>query len=306
MDAKRAHPDAVIAAFAARQHGHVSARQLLAAAIGRGAIQHRLRSGHLIAVHRGVYAVGHVQRTNAARWIAAVLACGDGAVLSHVAAAALWELRPSSASKTDVTVPGRAGRRPRDRIVVHRSTVLPASELTVHRAIPTTTVGRTLLDVAARLQPHNLRRTVERSEVLELFDRAAIEHTLDRHPTHPGTAPLRRALDLYREDELTRSDLEALFIALCDTHDLPRPLVNRIAEGVEVDFFWPEHRLVVETDGRATHLTRAAFERDRAKDAKLAVAGLRVIRFTHRQLVRDPAGVAATLRALLRLSRGAR
>jgi very-short-patch-repair endonuclease len=305
MDVEGAQPgaDGLISSLAGGQHGLVSTRQLLRAGVGRGAIEHRVRAGRLIRVHRGTYAVGHVHQTRAVRWMAAVLACGDGAVLSHVAAAALWELRPSSATKTDVTVPGRAGRRARDRIVVHRSIVLPESEVTTQRAIPVTTVARTLLDCAATLQTHALHRAVERSEILELFDLTEVRRTLDRHPNHPGTKKLAAAIEIYREEEITRSDLEAILLALCDAHDLPRPLVNHIVEGEEVDFLWPDQRLVVEADGRSTHLTRQAFERDRAKDAKLTLAGYRVVRFTYRQILHASRAVAATLDALLHQER---
>lgn len=231
--------------------------------------------------------------------MAATLACGEGAVLSHVAAAALWGLRPSSTLRIDVTVPTRAGRRRRSGIVVHRSSALADDEATDHRGIPVTSVARTLLDVAAGLQPYALSRTVERSEILELFDLAAIDRTLVLHPTHPGARKLTRAVEAFRDDEVTRSDLEAAFLALCDAHDLPRPLVNRIVRQEEVDFLWPDRRLIAETDGRGTHLTRAAFESDRAKDAKLTVAGYRVVRFTYRQIRHEPRSVATTLAALL-------
>jgi len=231
--------------------------------------------------------------------MAAVLACGDGAVLSHLAALAHWGLRSSSAARIDVTVPGRGGRSSRRAIAVHRSTQLPRRETATHRGIPVTTVARTLLDSAAGLTPPSLTRTVERSEVLGLFDLAALERTLDLHSTHPGARRLTSVLRLYRDDEPTRSELEAMFLALCDAHDLPRPLVNRTVAGEEVDFLWPQHRLVVETDGRQTHLTDHAFERDRAKDARLTIAGYRVIRFTYRQIRDDPHGVASTLLALL-------
>ncbi len=156
-----------------------------------------------------------------------------------------------------------------------------------------------MLDAAATLRPHSLGRTVERAEILELFDLAAVRQTLELHPGHPGAKRLGGAIALYRDDEITRSDLEAMLLALCDAHALPRPLVNHVVEGTEVDFLWPEHRLIVEADGRATHLTRAAFERDRSRDAKLTLAGYRVIRFTYRQIRHEPATVAATLRALL-------
>lgn len=301
--------DAIIAAIASRQHGLVAYRQLLAAGVGRGAIEHRVRSGRLIRVQRGVYAVGHVHESDLVRRMAAVLTCGRGAALSHVSALAHWELRGSSAQKIHVTVPRRDGSRPRAGLAVHRSIVLSRSEKTIHRGVPVTSVARSLLDGAAILAPHALARAVERSEILRLFDLAAVRQTLDRHPTHPGAARLRSAIEHFRGDEITRSDLEAMMLELCDAHALPRPLVNHIVEGEEVDFFFRDHGLIVEADGRETHLTRAAFERDRARDARLTVAGDRVVRFTYRQIVSDPDTVVATLRALLvqpALSRGAR
>ena len=301
VHAELAQPDAdaVIAEHAARQHGVVSRRQLVDAGLGRGALEHRLRIGWLHRMHRGVFAVGHPPLTREARWMGAVLACGEGAGLSHACATALWEMRPYAGSWVDVTIPTRDGRKPRDRIRLHRSSTFTTSDITSHRGIAVTTVPRTLLDVAAISTPPSLARTVERSEVLKLFDLRAIEQTLARHPHHPGAARLMRALELYRDDELTRSELEVVFLALCDAHGIPRPLVNRIVEDKEVDFHWPEQRLVVETDGRGTHLTRAAFERDRARDARLVALGYRVLRFTELQVRLGEATVAATLRAVL-------
>ena len=200
-------------------------------------------------MHRGVFAVGHPPLTREARWMGAVLACGDGAGLSHACATALWEIRPYSGSWIDVTVPSRGGRASRDRIRLHRSSTLRADDVTTHRGIPVTTVARTLLDVAATLREPSLARTVEQTEIRRLFDLTAVEQTLARNPNHPGAKRLRRALELYRDDELTRSELEKVFLALCDAHGIPRPLVNHIVEGKEVDFFWPDQRLIVETDG---------------------------------------------------------
>jgi hypothetical protein len=292
--------DVVIAGLAATQHGVVSWRQLTDAGLGRGAIAHRAHSGWLHRLYRGVFAVGHLPSSPEARWMAAVLACGDNAALSHTSGLALWDLRASSDPKIDITVATRNGLSHRDAIRIHRSGTLTPVEVTTHEGIPVTTVARTLLDAAALLQPHSLTRTVERSEILELFDLTAIQVTLDLHPAHRGRGRLTAVLDLYRDDELTRSELEARFLALCDAHSFPRPLVNHMIGDDEVDFLWPHLRVVVESDGRRTHLTHRAFERDRAKDARLTVAGYRVVRFTHRQIRYDPRGVAAVLRALLR------
>jgi hypothetical protein len=295
----QAGPDAIVAAFAAGQHGVVSRVQLVHAGLGRRSIEHRVRIGWLHRMHRGVYAVGHPPLTREARWIGAVIACGPGAGLSNACATALWEIRPYNGVWIDVTVPTRGGRARRDHIRIHRSSTLNADDVTTHRGIPVTTIARTLLDVAATFTPPALARTVEQTEIRRLFDLNAIERTLARNPHHPGAKKLLRALALYRHDELTRSELEAVFRTLCDDHGIPRPLVNHIVEGQEVDFYWPDHRLVVEADGRATHFTVAAYERDRDRDAHLTTLGYRVLRFTERQLTGDAATVAARLRALL-------
>jgi hypothetical protein len=296
-------PDLLVAQRAARQHGIVSRRQLIAAGLSRHAIDHRVASGLLHRVHRGVYAVGHPPLTREAWWMAAVLACGDGAALSHASAAALWELRPSAAVWIDVTVATRAGRATRDGIRVHRSGTLAAADITEHRGIPVTSVARTLLDIAGVLPAAALARALERTEVLRRFDLRSTRAVIDAHPASRGAKRLTAALELYRDDEMTRSDLEAFFRTLCADHDVPRPLVNAVIEGEEVDFLWRRERLVVETDGRETHLTRAAFERDRAKDAKLTLAGYRVVRFTYRQVEHQRDATGATLLALLSSSR---
>jgi hypothetical protein len=295
-------PDAAVATLAARQHGVVCRLQLVEAGLGRRAIDHRVRIGWLHRMHRGVYAVGHRPLTRDARWMGAALACGDGAGLSHACAAALWEVRPYSGVWIDVVVPTRAGRARRDRIRLHRSSILSADDVTAHRGIPVTTIARTLLDVATAFTAPALARTIEQTEIRRLFDLKAIERALARHPSHPGRAKLMRALALYRDDELTRSDLEPIFLALCSAHGIPRPLVNHIVEGREVDFLWPQQRVIVETDGRATHFTIAAYESDRARDARLLALGYRTMRVTALQIRRDEHHVARTLAAILATS----
>jgi len=292
-------PDILVAQLAAAQHGVISWRQLIDAGLSRRAIDHRVRSGLLHRLHRGVFAVGHLALTREARWIAAVLAYGDGAALSHASAATLWDLRPPSRALVHVTVASRNGRAQRDGVVIHRSATLLADDVEENRGIRVTSVARTLLDVATTQPLAVLQRAMERSEILELFDLREVQAVIDRHPTSHGVPALRVALELYRDHERTRSDLEAFFRDLCAEHRVERPQVNAIVEGVEVDFLWRRQRLVVEVDGRATHLTRAAFERDRAKDAKLTLTGYRVVRFTYRQIERDPAATGATVVALL-------
>lgn len=150
------------------------------------------------------------------------------------------------------------------------------------------------------LAPGPLARAVERSLALRLFDLHAVHAAIRVNPRRPGATTLTRIIgSIHDEPILTRSDLEGLMRDLCDGHRLPRPAVNAIVAGEEVDFHWPAHRLIVETDGHEDHGTRAAFERDRAKDARLTARGYRVVRFTYRQVVHAPAAVGATLRALL-------
>jgi very-short-patch-repair endonuclease len=294
--------DGRIAVLAEAQHGVVSRAQLLIAGLGAGGIEFRLRVGRLHRLHRGVYAVGHRRVSREGRWVAAVLACGDGAALSHTTAAALWDLRRTSAARVHVTVPTNAGLRQREGIAVHRARALLPGEVTRHEesGICVTSPARTLLDVAGMLRAGALERAVEQSLVLRLFDLAALDAVLDAHPTRAGAATLTAIVArIADEPSLTRSEAEALFLDLCHTYRIDRPVVNSRVEGLEVDFAWPTRRVVVEIDGHAYHGTRAAFERDRARDARLTVAGYRVLRFTYRRLVREPDSLAAILLELL-------
>ena len=289
--------DVRIAALADRQWGLVTRAQLLALGLSSGAVDRRLAAARLRPLHRGVYAVGHRWLRREAHRLAAVLACGEGAVLSHASAAAHWGLRPSAATRIDVTVP-RSGQRRRSGIRVHRHAALAVDEVTERDGVPVTTPARTLLDLAATLPRRSVERALDQAEVLRLFDAAALRAIAAAHRGRPG-APLLAAL--LREHAagttLTRSELEEAFLRLCDRAGLPRPVVNGRAHGVESDFAWPAGALVAEVDGFAFHRTRRAFERDRARDAVLAAAGVRTLRFTARQVEQRPAEIVAALRA---------
>jgi predicted transcriptional regulator of viral defense system len=274
--------DRQLAKFAAGHHGVVSVRQLRELGFDRDAIARRVQSGRLHRLYRGVYAVGHTIVDWRGRYLAAVLACGNGAVLSHRSAGALWGMRPSAAARIDVTVVHTSGVRSTSAIVVHRSR--RPSEALVLDAIPVTTAGRTLADLATALPRRQLEKAAEMAEALRLH--------VDIDPAHPGAKRLAEILDGHDLGSTTRSPLEDDFLALCDRYEIPRPLVNTIVEGYEVDFCWREERLIVETDGRH-HLTRAAFEDDRARDALLTSIGWRVMRFTGRQVRRASEEVAA-------------
>jgi hypothetical protein len=292
--------DGRIARLAEAQYGVVSRAQLLTAGLGAGGVDFRLRVGRLHRLHRGVYAVGHRRVSREGRWVAAVLACGDGAALSHTSAASLWGLRGTSAARVHVTVPTNGGIRHRDGIAVHRARALLPGEVTRHEEIRATSPARTLLDVAGMLRPGPLERAVEQSLVLRLFDLGALHRVLDAHPTRVGAATLAAIVArIADEPALTRSEAEALFLDLCDAYAIERPAVNSRVEDLTVDFVWRAERVVVEIDGHRYHGTRSAFERDRARDVRLTVAGYRVVRVTYRRLVRDPASVAAIVLRLL-------
>ena len=247
----------------------------------------------------GFYAVGHRRLTRHGRWMAAVLACGPGAVLSHDSAAALWGLRSPASTAIDVSIASRNGRERRRGIVVHH-VLLDRSEVAEHAGIPVTTPARTLLDLAAILPPRGIARAVEAAERARIFDLAALDELFARYPRRWGTKALGTAIALHRPDlELTRSELERRFIELCSERGIEPPLVNAPIGAYVADFLWPRQRLIVEADGAETHLTRASFERDRIRDAELTAAGFRVVRFSHRRIGDQPAAVSATLRALL-------
>jgi hypothetical protein len=228
--------------------------------------------------------------------MAAVLACGMGAVLSHRPAGALWQICWER-GECEVTVPGHV--RSREGIQVHQAH-LPADEITVHHGIPITTLTRTLFDLAAVLPERQLERALNEAEVLRRWDELSLDRLLQRYPRRKGTRAIRAVLHKRRQGAtVTRSELEEQFLALVDSGGLPRPEINVLVEGLEVDAVWRERRVVVELDGRSTHRTVAAFERDRERDRILQVAGWRPIRLTARQLTADPAALIADFRALL-------
>ena len=289
--------DTLIACLAGAQHGVVARRQLRALGLSDDAIDHRLACGRLHAVHRGVFAVGHRRLTREGAWTAAVLAAGPGAALAIRSAAALLRIRAAGAQEIDVM--SARHRRSRAGIRIHHVPLAP-DEVTVHRGIPVTTPARTLLDLAAVLDPHALARAVDRAEALRLASPTSLHALLTRHPRRAGAHELERLLATHRiGNALTRSELEDRFLDLVDAEDLPRPLVNAACGTSELDFTWRAERLVVEVDGYETHGTREAFERDRARDRALQAAGWRVARITWRQLDEEPHRIAKELRALL-------
>jgi very-short-patch-repair endonuclease len=287
--------DALIAELAARQHGLVTRAQLVALGVGPDAIDRRIAMRRLHPVHRGVFAVGHRLRTRESTWLAAVLAAGADAVLGFRSAAALWGIRQTS--KLEVIAP-RKLRRP--AIETHRI-VLVADEVTIERGIPVTTPARTLLDLATVVTPGHLHAAFQEAEVCRLTSPTSLDALLARYPGRRGTTAIKQILEDHHRNGVTvpTSILERRFLSLLDAHDLPRPHINRRSDRGELDATWPEHRLIVECDGFATHGTREAFERDRARDRALIAGGWRVIRVTWRQLTEDADTIAAQLKLLL-------
>jgi predicted transcriptional regulator of viral defense system len=296
--------DRVIAELAARQHGVVELRQLTDLGLAVQAVDKRVASGRLHRVHQGVYAVGHSLLSINGHRMAAVLACGPEAVLSHRSAAALWGIRRDGRNRIDVTAPGRRGRHP-EGIDAHRHGSLRAPDIAEVERIPCTSVARTLLDMAAVVTMRELRNAVTQAEVQRIFDLGEVEELLGRSRGRRGVARMRLVIAEYDpREEMAREELERRFLALCKECGLPMPEVNPplLLEGVpiEPDFLWRDARLIVETDGRRTHGTPTAFERDRRRDQHLKRTGWEVIRCTWRQVLDDPDDLRATVRTLLR------
>ena len=261
----------VIAELAARQHGVVARWQLVALGVGRGAIDGRILRRRLHPVHRGVYALTPAPLERLGRWMAAVLAGGEGSVLSHWSAATLWRMRSGTGPRAHVTSP--RDRRNSGTITFHQAR-LPADEVTTEQGIPTTTPARTLLDLAPLLPSPVLARMIEAAP-----SRGEPVATLvNRYPRRAG-APKLRAI-MAEAQPMTRSDLEATVLEAMEGAELPQPQVNVVVEGYEVDFVWREHRVIAELDTYVTHGSPAAFQRDRERDRKLTLAGWRVLRMT--------------------------
>jgi hypothetical protein len=247
-------PDHAISRLAAGQDGVVARGQLVELGLSPQAIDRRVQMGRLHPMHRGVYAVGHRLVPAAGRRWAAVLALGDGAVISHGTAAGAWGLRESRSGVMHVIVPGRGGRKRRAGIRVHRPEELPPDEITTLDGLPITTPARTLLDLAAcGLRDRALEAALDSAEITRCLDFGDLHRLLARSWGRPGTRSLQAQLSRYGGPVDTRSRLERLLHELCDDHGLPRPLANTVIEGRVRDFYWPDRRLVVEADSYRWH-----------------------------------------------------
>ena len=258
-----------------------------------------MRSGRLTQLGRGVYSVGVPAATQEARWWAALLACPDGAVLSHLSAAAAWRLRDVDPVTIDVSVPGRSGKR-RDGIRVHRPRRLDAADITRYRDVPVTAIPRTLIDVAEMVSTRSLDRALDEAQYLKLLDPHELDGALRRHKGRAGAARLAAALRRHVPGTTrTRSPLEEEFFLLVRGAGLPQPEVNVRLGPYTIDFLWREAGLAVETDGGASHDRAAQRERDARRNAWLATAGYRAERFTWQQVFNRPGEVLDVLHALL-------
>jgi len=294
------HADGRVATLAGRQGGVITYAQLRTLGVGRGAIEHRLLSGSLHRRHRGVYVVGHLAKAPLVEEFAAVLACPDGSLVSHHAAAALHGLRPPVVPPIDVTV-RRGDPRRHPGIRIHAvSTQLDPADTLVRAGLPITAPARTLLDLAAVLTARDLRWAMEEARVLRVVAERDLQAVMERYPRQRGVGLLRGAVgSTGSEPRMTRSEAERRLIDLIDAAGLPAPALNARIAGLEVDTLWRSERLVVEVDGYAFHSGRTAFERDRRRDAALQSAGLRVTRLSWRQLTEEPLAVAVLLTRLL-------
>jgi predicted transcriptional regulator of viral defense system len=298
--------DADIAALATRQHGVFSLNQLRDLGLATATVRHRAADGRLHRLYRGIYSlVPPKLLKREGRWMAAVLAAGPGAVLSHRDAAAIHELLSNNRVNIEVTVPGRT-KRCHPGVDTHRSAALTDADVTVVENIPCTTIARTLFDLADVIDRRRHERAFDQAEIEEVLDMRAIDDQLRRNPTRSAANKVRALLEEhYIGSTPTESEIEEGFLALCRRFGLPQPEVQQwlyLPDGgppIRADFLWREQCVVVETDGDKYHRTKQALRRDARKDQRLIVHGLRPIRTGWRQIFRRPEELAATLRALV-------
>ena len=287
-----------INAIAVARHA-ISRRDLLALGMTSDEIRFQLETVALVRLHRGVYGIGGAPRTREQRWSAAVLACGPTAALSHLSAAALWALTETDPVVIDTSIAGRS-KRTRRGVRVHRPSRLEPEDTTDHQGIRTTTVDRTLIDLAVVVSTRTLERLLDEAQHLKLLDTDNLDQALLRNEGRAGVPRLRRVLSRHQPGSTrTRSFLEEAFLLLTREAGLPQPLVNEALGPYTIDFLWRPDRVAVETDGRSAHERIAARERDYRRDAWLHAQGYLPLRFSYEQVTSRPAEVLAALRPKL-------
>lgn len=279
--------------LAGSQRGFVSRQQLIAAGLSRDAIAHRLHTGWLTADLPGIYLVGRATIEPLGREAATVLYFAGHGVLSHATAAAVWGLIEPPEHVTVTLVAHHAN--PRQGIQIHRTKALHPLDLRIHQGLPVTAPARALIDYAAAATAAELEQAMAQARVQRLIRGGDVEGALARAPHRKGTAAVKALLTAEHDPAFTRRALERRMLALIRAAQLPAPRTNTKLLGFEVDFFWPEQRLVVETDGGQFHNHPRAFENDRRRDQILLAAGYRVMRITWRQLRDEPLAVVARL-----------
>lgn len=288
--------------MADRQHGVIGRDQLLALGLAPHQIKYRVRVGRLNPVYRCVFSVARRRLSREGHWMAAVLAGGPHAALSHRSAAELWALRSGRSAPAHVTAP--LPRQSRPGAFFHECR-LPADEVTLYDGIRVTTVPRTLFDCATILRPRQLESAMNQAELQRLLDHLSLHDLLTRYPRRPGNATIRGLLaERLAHRRITRSELEVQFLEFLDERGLPCPETNQRIEGFEVDCVWREQRIAAELDGRAFHDAQRAFDSDRARDLKLSAADWHPIRITSRMLHRSRDDLDRDLRRMLGLSAG--
>lgn len=272
--------------MAKSQQDVVARRQLLALGFSAKAIKHRVSVGRLHPIYRGVYSVGRPSLTPHGRWMAAVLACGDDAVLSHFSAAALWRIGFERRGLVELSLPSRSHRKiPGLRI--HRRPSLRPRDVTAEYGIPVITPIQTMIDLSLRLDRRGVERMINEADKYDLAHPPGLRRALDERKGELGAAKLRQILDR-RTFRLTKEELERRFLPLARKAGLPVPLTGQWVNEFEVDFYWPDLGLVVETDGLRYHRTPAEQARDRLRDQAHTAAGLTQLRFTHEQVRYEP------------------
>jgi very-short-patch-repair endonuclease len=275
--------------------------QLDAIGLTEQMVRTRVARGGLNPLHRGVYAVGHRALTIESRWMAAVLAHGPEAVLSHRSAGQLWGLYPRSEITPEVTVPGSKKKKP--GIVAHRGSPRPDEVGTMWR-IPVTSVARTMFDLAGLLEEREVERAWNEMEVREYRTRLSVPDLLERYPGRNGTLMLTRIANSKATPVgITRNELEEALLALIDRYELPRPRMNaHLAvrdRFYEIDCLWEDRRVAIELDGGGAHRTRRAFQEDREHDRILTAERFTTARITWHQITETPSEVASDLRLIL-------
>jgi Transcriptional regulator, AbiEi antitoxin len=283
-----------VLALAKSQHGHVARRQLLALGLSRGTIDGRIEAGEYLRVHHGVYGIAPLRDDPVSRAAAAVLACGEGAVLSHGSAATLWGFSRYWTFPLEVIA---KGERERPGITTHRCRTLKRRDVTRQLGIPTTSPERTILDLAPRLAKKQLTRMVNDARLRGYVHLASLTDLVARNRHHPGAKLLKPFVE--QPGNPTRSGFEDAFRDFCAKYGLPTPLINTMLNGYEVDAYFPDHRLIVQLDGLRYHNDPASFEEDRDRDAEQLKHGVRTIRITDERFITSPDREAARLLEIL-------